>query len=367
MKEKFEANQNNEKISQNNEEIRSLELDDDNEIEEQEKTPGQIKKILNNIRNKFRNSFKVSNDNDLLKQKLNEEIQYASQEAIREGVDFSMCQMDEVMSDYNSGKKVEFESFSPYLQDYNMTTGEIWGDNLTATDEAGIEIAKTLSRLLPKARLISLYDEYNTDISTAQDAYGGASEYQRDEMGRIIKDDKGNPLKAPQMELSDDVKKRFKQDVERVLREKGVLSDDDKEGEKYLFISESEKIIDAEELVKQLEDNGNIKRNGQEIIFINHDAENPSHQEITLRTSNGRWLCEALDASSYIKPENLEITHLVILPREFKEQQDKVWEILRVLGIDSTHYHNIFFDNKGNPQKIAELIQEEIEKYKNNK
>ncbi|MEI8092000.1 MAG: hypothetical protein WCG98_07555 [bacterium] len=74
-----------------------------------------------------------------------------------------------------------------------------------------------------------------------------------------------------------------------------------------------------------------IQEMGKEILFVNPNAENPKYRKITLRKQNGHWMCEALDASSYIKPENLNITHLVILPTNFKEQQDKVWEMLRVL------------------------------------
>ena len=75
-------------------------------------------------------------------------------------------------------------------------------------------------------------------------------------------------------------------------------------------------------------------------------------------------IAKALDASSYIKPENLEISHLVVLPEYFEEQQDKVWEVLRTLGIDNLHYHNIFYAESADPKKVAEVIRIEIEKYK---
>ena len=330
----------------------------------EEKSPSQLRKLMNSIRDGFKSAFSVSSEDPKLKERLDEELTEASKEARRDGVDFSLCQMNEVMEDYQSGRKVEFESFSPYLADYGLSTGEIWSDKLTDTDKVGIEVARTLREAFPKARLISLYDEYNTDMPDAADFYGSASREERDEQGRIRRDEHGNPIDAPQIQLSDDVKENFKRNIEKLLIEKGVLAETAVDGEEYLFISESEKIREAEILVQQLEANGNIRRDGEAIYFTNPDAENPAYQEIPLRTKSGRWLCEALDASSYIKPENLEITHLVVLPEAFKEQQNKVWEVLRVLGIDNTHYHNIFFDEKQDPEKIVRALEEEISKYK---
>ena len=129
------------------------------------------------------------------------------------------------------------------------------------------------------------------------------------------------------------------------------------------MISESEKIKDALVLVNRLEEEGHIERNGEEIFFINESAENADFKRIKLRNRHGKWLCEALDAATYLNPENLRITHLVVLPNEFKKQQDKVWEILRVLGIKPDNYHNIFFDSDMNPQEVVQGIKQEIERF----
>ena len=131
-----------------------------------------------------------------------------------------------------------------------------------------------------------------------------------------------------------------------------------------MFISESSKIHDAEELIKRLEAKGIIRYENGEIIFDNENAENPDYKEIKLRKKDGDWLCPALDASSYLKPENLDITHLVVLPEQhFKEEQDQVWEILRALGIKSDRYHNIFYDERLEPGQAAEIIEKEFKKY----
>ena len=260
-------------------------------------------------------------------------------EELQAGVDFSKCQMDEIIKAYEKGRDVEFESFSPYLADYNTKTGEIWEDKLTKTDTIGIAIAKMLKNEFPNAQMVSLYDEYNSEMPYATDV-------------------RGRPKPGPQIEFPETVKLNFRNSIEQLLRNKGVI--EGKEKGNYLFVSESSKIKDAEELVKRLEDVYKITRDGQAIYFVNPEAENPDYRKIPLRTKNGRWLCEALDASSYLDPKNLEITHLVILPNVFKEEQDKVWEILRVLGIKPTNYHNIFFNENLPPDEVKNTIEEKI-------
>ncbi len=264
-----------------------------------------------------------------------------SPEELQAEVDFSKCQMYEIIKAYQEGRTVEFESFSPYLADYNTKTGEIWEDKLTKTDTIGIAIAKMLKNKFPNAQMVSLYDEYNSEMPYATDI-------------------RGRPKPGPQIEFPEAVKLNFRNNIEQLLKNKGVIEGEGKEKGNYLFVSESSKIKDAEELVKRLEDVGKITRDGQAIYFINSEAENPDYRKIPLRTKNGRWLCEALDASSYLDPKNLEITHLVILPNVFKEEQDKVWEILRVLGIKPTNYHNIFFDENLPPDEVVNTIEEEI-------
>lgn len=270
--------------------------------------------------------------------------QTLERENIRHGVDFSKCQMKNILAAYASGDKLDIEAVSPYLIDYNTHTGEMWGNLLTPVDVTGIEIAKLLRTEFPRARMVSLYDEYNSEFTDSSDASGKPT---RD---------------AAQLPFSDGVKRNFRASFEQVLRAQGVISDTDKEGEAYLLISESEKVRDVEKLIERLEGAGHIRRDGMAIYFENAEAENPEHRTIVLRTKNGRWLCEALDASSFLNPENLEMTHLVILPNSFKKQQDKVWEILRTLGIDASRYHNIFFDEDLTPEHVVRVIRDEIKK-----
>ncbi len=314
------------------------------------KRPSEIMRIMGGIRDNYRkiiNSFHESRPN--LIGKMSEELTFTEKEATIDGVNFSKCQMDTLLAECKSGRPLEFESFSPYLADYNRKTGDIWENMLVKSDEIGLAVAKTLREEFPEARMISLYDEYNSEMSDSSDA-------------------RGLPLRdAPQLPISDTAKINFKKNIENILQHRGVLKNDDAAGKNYLLISESEKVNEAEQLVARLENvNGKnyLQKNGEAIKFINPDAENPEYSEITLKTKNGRWMCEALDASSYLKPENLQISHLVVLPDHFVKQQDKVWEILRVLGIEPDNYHNIFYDENLPPDKVTAIIKQEIDKYR---
>ncbi len=273
---------------------------------------------------------------------------------VRNGVNFQKCQMNRIVEAYRSRKQVEFEALSPYLSEYNMATGEVWPDKLTKGDVIGLAIAKLLREKFRRARQVSLYDEYNSAMPDSENDYGAPTKQ---------KIEAGEKKEAPQLVFPDETKKAFRESVEELMRIGGAIRENDKEGKDYLFVSESSKVVAAEKLVKQLEAKGKIERDGQKIYFVSDEVENPEYKKIQLRTANGRWTCEALDASSYLNKRNLKITHLVVLPNHFMEQQDKVWEILRTLGIESTSYHNIFYDENVDPGTIVDTICEEIETY----
>jgi len=253
-------------------------------------------------------------------------------------VDFLDCQIENVIEDYKAGHPVEWESWSPYLADHNMATSELLEKNMPNVDLIGIEIAKMLKEKFPKARTISLYDEYNSNIPDSANFYGKP----------VIAD--------KQLAFPEEVKRNFKRSVERCLKNQGVIKQGEKEGKNYLLVSESSKTEKAQELVDRLKTKGMIEEGeGGEISF------KKGEKSFTLRTKSGRWMCEALDASAFLDPTNLETTHLVILPEHFKQQQDRVWVILRSLGFEPTRYHNIFFDEKGDPKEIADEIRKKIE------
>lgn len=332
--------------------IPNLELEQGKKIhttEPQEiKKPGHIMNFLKKIRDLYRpaiiGSSKPKQTQELI-EKMQNELAEVEKLDIREGVNFSKCQMDKIVEDYKNGRSVEIDVFSPYLQDHNMATGEIKTEELNNVENIGLSLGGLLKKIFPKSVAVSLYDEYNCFLP-------GASDYFRIPLGN-----------APKATFSEEAKKSFKSNVEKLLRQFGVINKNDKEGENYLLISESSKIESAEKLVEELDRKGKIKREGRSIYFINPEAENPAYREILLRTENNHWVCEALDASSFLDKKNLKITHLVILPNSFIEQQDKVWEMLRILGIDSSNYHNIFYEENLPPEQVTRVVSEEIKKY----
>ena len=250
-----------------------------------------------------------------------------------QGVDFSRAQLDTLVAIRDLGTPMEFETIGPYLIDYLQFDGKMRITNLIPEDKIGLSLAHAIRAFLPSARVISLYDEYN---SRKGHVHG------REE--------------APSFTLQHI--ENFRASLTTLLQESSVIANDAIEGKDFLLIPESSKLSDAEKLVNQLESRGMISHRDEEVYFVNDNAENPVYKRILLRTKQGRWLCEALDAAAFLKPENQKITHLVALPIYMKAQQDKVWEILRTLNISPTNYHNIFYDPAMEPDVATEIVSD---------
>jgi hypothetical protein len=217
------------------------------------------------------------------------------------------------------------------------SAGRMKTDNLIPEDAIGAELAGTFRRLLPRAKLVSLYDEYNTSIWGHADLRDGTSK-----IG----------------EFSEEAKRTFHDSLVDLLKAHGGIAEAAVEGTDFVLLAESSKVVDAERLVQRLDRAGHIEYKGDEIVFVNEVAENPLYSNFTLRTKQGHWLCEALDAATFLKPQNIAVTHIVVLPDYMKVQQDKVWEILRVLGILPDNYHNFFYDSTHPPKQIARIIED---------
>lgn len=299
---------------------------------------------LGMIRKKLANPHSGNNLGEKEKAELRKQIDEAESSEKIDGVDFSKCDLALVWKNYLEGMMVEIETFSPYLSDHNQRNGSFLG--LTKAEEIGLAIGKYLKNVFPKSKTISLYDDYNNTLRDSMDAFG-------------------KPTKSGQMlAFSKEAKANFLMNVRRKLYEFGLIRKDEKEGQDYKLVSESSKIQEAEKFVGLLEEKGLIKRTGQEIKFANSDSENPLHQTILLRDSEGKWMCEALDATSFMDPANAIKTHLVILPQSFSEQQDKVWEMLRMINISPRNYHNIFFDENLSPEEVKLRIEQKLEEGK---
>ncbi|MBU0597747.1 hypothetical protein KKF61_01970 [Patescibacteria group bacterium] len=207
-------------------------------------------------------------------------------ETPRESVNFSKCQMDKVITAHNNDQPVEYESFSPYLRDNNPDDGSL-KQEMIPEDRAGLEILKLLNEEFPNAKAISLYDEYNLPP-------GQAESYSKQQ------------------------KENFLTSIKQRLTSEGAKVDH--------FVSESSKVEAAKTLVEQLKNitqpdsKSVIKEKGGAIYFNDGQSEGGQYDDhfFPLRTKGGRWTCEALDASSFLNPENQKTTHLVILPKRFE-------------------------------------------------
>lgn len=248
---------------------------------------------------------------------------------IHDGVDFSRIQPSALLN----AERIEFEALGPYMTDYQAANYRLTPVVLTPEDTIGLRLSQLFRNLFPTARLVSLYDDYNSSHATEDD-------------GSIA------------VTYAPEDRQVFRTSLSQLFTSVGAASGDDD----MLLISESSKVAHAKLLVAELDRFGMIERRGLEIIFTPRDPENPLYDRITLRTKRGKWLCAALDASGFLDQQNRRIAHLVVLPNYMKEQQDKVWEILRVLAISPERYHNIFYDPRMSAEKTADIIEKEFAK-----
>jgi hypothetical protein len=248
------------------------------------------------------------------------------------GVNFSRADMNAIMRYYAEGEAVEFETVGPYLANYLASDGVMSIDNLIPEDLIGVRLAALFRKIFPKARLVALCDEYNHTV-----AYKPADNIRTE------------PFTKAQ-------KQAFFAGFKRVLEQAGAIPNNAIHGKEYLFVAESDNVAKAERLAALLGESGFTQEVNGALYFVNPAAENPLHRRFCLRTVQGRWLCEALDAAGFLSPDNKNITHLIVLPDYMKAQQDRVWEILRVLGHTPSRHHNLFFDSSQPAEDIVNNV-----------
>jgi hypothetical protein len=262
-------------------------------------------------------------------------INVREQPFITNGVNFSRFNSFALSKKMITRRKIEVEALGPYLASYINQGGRISIQNIIQEDFVGLQLTGLLKKFFPTARIVSLIDDYNTSSP-------------------------GKLSVVSSFSFEDSI--IFQESLVNLYQQFDILPLTSRKEIDYLMISESAMTKAAERLVKKLERKGNIIRKGEEIIFINRNAENPLYRAITLRTKKSKWLCEALDAATFLKKENLNIIHIVALPNYMKSQQDKVWEILRVIGIQPQFYHNIFYDCNVDPETIVRTVKNQLEK-----
>lgn len=247
---------------------------------------------------------------------------------IHEGVDFSRIQIPTLLQQANDGK-LEFEALGPYMTDYSSCEYRLSPEILTPEDLIGLQLNQLFRKLFPAARVVSLYDDYNKTHATEDDGTVSA---------QYAESDRG----------------AFRASLERLFISKRIATS----ANDMLLLPESSKVTQARQLVAELDQLGLIQRNGLEIVFRPRHPERLFYDKIVLRTKRGKWLCVALDAAGFLHQDNRRIVHLIALPNYMKEQQDKVWEILRVLAISPEKYHDIFYDPQASPEHVVKVVQD---------
>lgn len=269
-----------------------------------------------------------------LQNQLKQRLLVCEQEFVYSGANYLRTQVETVQQAYAAGEQIEFETIGPYLANYVNNGGVMTYDNLTPEDRIGLGLAAFFRSMFPKARLFSLCDEYNQIT-----------------VGKAQGDEPPTPFSPEQ-------KQAFLASFKELLTGIEAIPPAGVAGKDYLLQRESEQVVGAERLVAILRTGGYIEETKGALYFRNMAAENPLYQRFCLRTAGGRWLCEALDAAGFLRTGTIDntVTHLVVLPEYMKAQQDRVWELVRPLGLRPQRYHNIFFDPTQSTQVIVESI-----------
>jgi len=300
-----------------------------------------IVNTLSNITREYEEKF---TDNTTQKDVL-EAIKNDDVEGLKKrGLDFGYVQLDEVMAAFLVGNPpIDIETVGPYLAAHlNKETDklEIKMDNVPTDEAVGIQMAAIFKKLTHsvegKVRIVALLDEFNNYASERgftkeeQDAYIVAT---ADLFGRA-----------------------------------GVIEPTDEAGKDFLLLRESEQVNKVDDIVNRLQASGNgivSNNSGGELIFKPNDEFMDSlkisgnrrkefkKSGIVLKDADGKPLCQTLDAAGFLGDENKYLMHVVMLENHMVSQQDKVFTLLKALGITNEHkYHNIFFDAQNLPPEI---------------
>ncbi len=327
--------------------------------------PKELKKRWHSTLDSFRSMLHlgVGDKKEILKS-LDREIADKEREGKFGTLSLERCQMDDLLAGYQNGMRTEVDAYSPYLADNNMATGEILRNNMLVSDQIGLEVARVCKQQMPESIIVSLADEFHTFM---QDRYDSNDQPIRREYTKSqgVLHEEAKTL--PMIHAEPEVRKKFRDSVAQQLIDEGIAKPD---GSDVLVLSEFDKQKDVEEFVRRISEIAarpnapfSIEQKGEKMTLVSPDAENPLFQEIVLRNEGGKWMCPALDAASFIHPRNKEIMHLVVLPDVMKDQQDQVWEMLRLMDIEPQNYHNIYYDSTATPDTVKKDLTELFEHF----
>lgn len=241
---------------------------------------------------------------------------------------------------------IEIETVGPYLAAHVSSEGTLTinMDSLPDDEAVGVELAVILRRIADEigeqTRIVSLLDEYNTSDGTL---------------------------------FTEEQQQKYVLAVSDMLLKRGVIKESDDPGNDFVLIRESEQVKKIPRFIDELKKSnfGEIVVSGQDISFmpnkqfvdilgLNSKSRRKEFRKVGIKlVHNGRPLCQALDASSFLDPINKQYVHVVILDQKFAAEQDKTYALLRALNIvRQDRYHNIFFDSRvaSSRQIIKEVL-----------
>jgi hypothetical protein len=248
---------------------------------------------------------------------------------------------------------IEIQTVGPYACAHiDKESGLLAFDKnrLSADEKTGLLLASVIKKLArvsrSKIRIVTLLDEFNHHIDSEKNR-----------------------------EFTQEERYMYVAFVAQLFMEMNIIKSDERPGIDYVVLLESEQTKKFPELLKLLKRNlkGEVKTTldgkGMETIsfFPNEDLlatlrlSKSRNQELrktgVLLSTNGRATCQALDASTFLKTQNKNFLHFIMLGDHFSSQQDKVYTLLRALDITNAQkYHNTYFNADKLPSDVVVLI-----------
>ncbi|MGI5206032.1 hypothetical protein ACQEU6_31225 [Spirillospora sp. CA-108201] len=254
----------------------------------------------------------------------------------------SRLQPDRVIEAADHGGVILVEAPGLYFVDYG---GRVTSENLLPEDRLGLEFASRLVKALrddyPDAKVVvvGLYDDYNP--------YSHST-----------------PRGAVSWPFDPDRVREFRESVPGVLEEAGVISPG-ADRRDHVEFWEADMVSAAHNLIDELTGSGYTIESDGRLDYVNPEVENPEHFRFPLRKENGHLACEVLDLVKVLKSMEIlraanldrEMRLVVALPEYFRKQQDRLWELLRIFGVQYYEYHNVFYPEDALPGEVTRAAQ----------
>lgn len=273
------------------------------------------------------------------------------------GLDMRYTWLDDIVAAMvNGGPFISATTLAPYIAHGVIGSNpKNLDEHLSAEERIGLclgAILRDFASLSHNVRIVAMLDD-RTTVSSGQKA----SEHQ---------------LNHSIVELSE------------VLEKFDVIRPGDIAGKHYLLLRESEQIPAIATLIELLEQAGSgyLDRFGGDVTFFPNQElidklamrSQTRFREIRRRgiaiMRDGKPTGHAIEAATFLDPNNREAVHLVFADRRFAAQQDKCYSLLRAAGVVSQgRYHGVCFDSQRlSPEVVSyavcKLFQKSLQSYR---